>query len=101
YEMLRTVYQYVKDFNEHESFQLVGQGITSGSRSKLMKLFKQSDVGILFGTSSFWEGIDLPGDELKHVIIVRLPFSPPDEPLLAAQLDSAKEHGQILFLNVF
>lgn len=100
YEMLRTVYQYVKDFNEHESFQLVGQGITSGSRSKLMKLFKQSDVGILFGTSSFWEGIDLPGDELKHVIIVRLPFSPPDEPLLAAQLEQAKEQGKNPFMDV-
>ncbi|MCM2674363.1 ATP-dependent DNA helicase DinG [Alkalicoccobacillus plakortidis] len=100
YEMLRTVYQFVKDFNEHEVFQLVGQGITSGSRAKLMKMFKQSDLGILFGTSSFWEGIDLPGDELKHVIIVRLPFSPPDEPLLKAQLEQAKEHGRNPFMDV-
>ncbi|MDQ0205953.1 ATP-dependent DNA helicase DinG [Alkalicoccobacillus murimartini] len=100
YEMLRQVYQYVKDFNEHEMFQLVGQGITSGSRAKLMKMFKQSEYGMLFGTSSFWEGIDLPGDELKHLIIVRLPFSPPDEPLLKAQLDQAKELGKNPFMEV-
>ncbi|TSB46945.1 ATP-dependent DNA helicase DinG [Alkalicoccobacillus porphyridii] len=100
YEMLGKVYQHVKDLNHQEQFQMIGQGITSGSRVKLMKMFKQSEHGLLFGTSSFWEGIDLPGDELKHVIIVRLPFSPPDEPLLKAQLDKVKEEGKNPFMEV-
>jgi ATP-dependent DNA helicase DinG len=100
YEMLKQVYYHVKDFNEFGSFQLIGQGVTSGSRAKLMKMFKQSSQAILFGTSSFWEGIDLPGDELRMLIIVRLPFSPPDQPLLQAQYEKAKENKQNPFMEI-
>ncbi|NEU31189.1 ATP-dependent DNA helicase DinG [bacterium LRH843] len=100
YEMLRQVYQNVKDFNEFGSLQLIGQGVTSGSRAKLMKVFKESEQAILFGTSSFWEGIDLPGDELQSLVIVRLPFSPPDQPLLQAQLERAKEEGLNPFMDI-
>ncbi|MBP3950624.1 ATP-dependent DNA helicase DinG [Bacillus suaedae] len=100
YEMLRQVYENVKDLNEFGTLQLIGQGVTTGSRAKLMKMFKQSEHAILFGTSSFWEGIDLPGDELRTVVIVRLPFSPPDEPLLQAQYEKAKQEGQNPFMSI-
>ena len=100
YEMLKSVYQHVKDFNEFGNLYLIGQGITSGSRAKLMKMFKQSEKAVLFGTSSFWEGIDLPGDELTTLVIVRLPFSPPDQPLLQAQLEKAKEDGMNPFMEL-
>ncbi|WP_088102178.1 ATP-dependent DNA helicase DinG [Halalkalibacter urbisdiaboli] len=100
YEMLKLVYKHVKDLSENESLQLIGQGMTSGSRAKLMKSFKQADSAILFGTSSFWEGVDLPGDELHQLVIVRLPFSPPDQPLLQAQLERAKEEGRNPFMEV-
>ncbi len=100
YEMLKQVYQYVKDLNEFGSLHLIGQGVTSGSRAKLMKMFKQSEQAILFGTSSFWEGIDLPGNELKTLVIVRLPFSPPDQPLLEAQYEKAKEDGRNPFMEI-
>ncbi|MFC0470254.1 ATP-dependent DNA helicase DinG [Halalkalibacter kiskunsagensis] len=100
YEMLKQVYYHVKDFNEFSSFQLIAQGVTSGSRAKLMKMFKQSSQAILFGTSSFWEGIDLPGDELRMLIIVRLPFSPPDQPLLQAQYEKAKEDKRNPFMEI-
>ncbi|WP_227936224.1 ATP-dependent DNA helicase DinG [Alkalihalobacillus deserti] len=100
YEMLKQVYYHVKDFNEFGLYQLIGQGITSGSRAKLMKMFKQSTQATLFGTSSFWEGIDLPGDELRTLVIVRLPFSPPDQPLLQAQFEKAKKDGQNPFMEI-
>jgi ATP-dependent DNA helicase DinG len=100
YDMLKLVYQHVKDLSEHDTIQLIGQGMTSGSRAKLMKTFKQADYAILFGTSSFWEGVDLPGKELRHLVIVRLPFSPPDQPLLQAQLERAKEEGRNPFMDV-
>lgn len=100
YEMLKQVYQNVKDFNEFGSLHLIGQGVTSGSRAKLMKMFKQSEQAILFGTSSFWEGIDLPGSQLQTLVIVRLPFSPPDQPLLEAQYEKAKENGSNPFMEI-
>ncbi|MFC0559916.1 ATP-dependent DNA helicase DinG [Halalkalibacter alkalisediminis] len=100
YDMLKQVYHHVRQFNEFGTYQLIGQGITSGSRAKLMKMFKQSNQATLFGTSSFWEGIDLPGDELRTLVIVRLPFSPPDQPLLQAQFEKAKEDGQNPFMEI-
>ncbi|MFB4211388.1 ATP-dependent DNA helicase DinG [Shouchella sp. JSM 1781072] len=101
YDMLKQVYQYVKDLDDDHSFTLIGQGITSGSRSRLLKLFKQtSGSSILFGTNSFWEGIDLAGDALEHLIIVRLPFSPPNQPLTRAQINAAKENGENPFTDL-
>ncbi|ARK30343.1 hypothetical protein BkAM31D_11180 [Halalkalibacter krulwichiae] len=100
YDMLKQVYKHVKHLNEIGTYQIIGQGITSGSRAKLTKMFKQSEEAVLFGTSSFWEGIDLPGDELKTLVIVRLPFAPPDQPLLQAQYDKAKEDGRNPFMEI-
>ncbi len=100
YEMLKQVYQHVKDFNEEGLVHLIGQGVTSGSRARLMKMFKESEQAILFGTSSFWEGIDLPGDELQVLVIVRLPFSAPDQPLLQAQYEQAKKDGKNPFMTI-
>ncbi|KMK76408.1 ATP-dependent DNA helicase DinG [Alkalihalobacillus pseudalcaliphilus] len=101
FEMLRSVYQFVKDLKSNDdNTVLIGQGVTSGSRSKLLKLFKQSEKAVLFGTSSFWEGIDMPGAELEQLIIVRLPFSPPDDPQLQAQFELAKERGLNPFTTI-
>ncbi|WP_017727994.1 ATP-dependent DNA helicase DinG [Halalkalibacterium ligniniphilum] len=100
FEMLRQVYQNVKDLCTDESFVLIGQGISSGSRARLMKSFKQHERAILFGTSSFWEGIDLPGDELRVLVIVRLPFLPPDQPLIQARMERIKEEGKNPFMHV-
>ncbi len=92
YDMLKTVFQHVKDLNQDQTLQTIGQGITSGSRAKLMKSFKQYEHAILFGTSSFWEGVDLPGNELQNLVIVRLPFTPPDQ-LAASSAGTGKGGG--------
>lgn len=100
YDMLRKAYYQLKDFISNEEFILIGQGISSGSRAKLTKNFKQFDQAILFGTSSFWEGVDIPGEDLSCLIIVRLPFSPPGNPMFEARSEKLKELGKSPFMEL-
>ncbi|KIL44174.1 ATP-dependent DNA helicase DinG [Jeotgalibacillus soli] len=100
HEMLRNTYDLMKDSGLMEDFVLMAQGITTGSRSKLTRNFQRFDKAILFGTSSFWEGVDIPGEDLSCLVIVRLPFSPPDEPLTKAQSENVKKRGGNPFLSV-
>lgn len=58
------------------------------SRQALLEGFKTSQKGILLGTRSFWEGVDLPGDLLRAVVITRLPFSVPTDPIFASRADT-------------
>lgn len=62
-------------------------------RSKLLEQFKSTPRGVLFGTDSFWGGVDVPGDALSNVIITRLPFAVPDHPLIEAKLELIEERG--------
>ncbi|KIL48034.1 ATP-dependent DNA helicase DinG [Jeotgalibacillus campisalis] len=100
HEMLRHTYELMKDSGLMEDFVLMAQGITSGSRTKLTRNFQRFDKAILFGTSSFWEGIDIPGEDLSCLVMVRLPFSPPDEPLTKALWNDAKAKGENPFKEV-
>ncbi|MCA9138506.1 MAG: helicase, partial [Planctomycetales bacterium] len=62
------------------------------TRSQMVEAFKKNP-GVLFGTDSFWQGVDVPGDALTNVIITKLPFSVPDHPLLEARLDAIRKSG--------
>jgi len=62
---------------------LLQQGV--GSRNRLLREYRATERAVLLGTRSFWEGIDLPGDELHCLLIVRLPFAVPSDPLVAAR----------------
>ena len=62
-------------------------------RSTLLKIFKERKRCVLFGTDSFWQGVDVPGEALSNVIIVRLPFAVPDKPLLAGRLEQIRKQG--------
>ncbi len=62
-------------------------------RQQLLDNFKSEPRGILFGADSFWQGVDVPGDALRNVIITKLPFAVPDHPLLEARLQRIKERG--------
>ncbi len=73
------------------AFPLLVQG--EGSRSELLVRFRELGNAVLLGSASFWEGVDVPGDALSLVVIDKLPFAPPDDPLLAARLDRLKAEG--------
>ncbi|WP_338470065.1 ATP-dependent DNA helicase DinG [Niallia sp. XMNu-256] len=93
YEMLRKTYDLIKESGFLQDYTLLAHGITNGSRERLVRNFQRFNKAILFGTSSFWEGIDIPGDDLSCLIMVRLPFSPPDEPLTAIRCQQIKDLG--------
>ncbi|MBS4194476.1 ATP-dependent DNA helicase DinG [Lederbergia citri] len=94
YDMLRKTYQLIKESLALEDFVILAQGITGGSRTRLTRNFQQFNKSILFGTSSFWEGVDIPGKDLSCLVIVRLPFSPPDEPITAAKYELIRNEGR-------
>lgn len=85
YKMLRQVYDPLKEALAGNDISLLGQGVDSGNRSKLTRRFQDAKAAVLLGTSSFWEGVDIPGEALTCLAIVRLPFQPPNHPLLEAK----------------
>ncbi|WP_093336003.1 ATP-dependent DNA helicase DinG [Salibacterium halotolerans] len=100
FDMLRRTYDQLKQWDEENQFSFIAQGVKSGSRSRLMKMFKQQEQAVLLGTNSFWEGIDLPGEDLSCLIIARLPFPPPDDPMTQARMEAAEQNGLSSFRNV-
>src|SRR5690606_28249642 len=77
-----------------------GQGIDSGGRTKLVRRFRQQQASVLLGTSSFWEGVDIPGEALTCLAIVRLPFQPPHHPLLEAKSELLQREKQNPFMKL-
>lgn len=99
-QMLRDTYEKCKEHPNYDEFIVLAQNTNQGSRSKLTRHFKEFERAILLGTSSFWEGVDIPGDDLKCVMIVRLPFSPPDNPIFQSQSEQLKQIGQNPFMQL-
>jgi ATP-dependent DNA helicase DinG len=73
------------------AWPLLVQG--EGSRSELLTRFREVGNAVLLGSASFWEGVDVPGAALSVVIIDKLPFAPPDDPLFAARLEELRAEG--------
>ncbi|MCP3025884.1 ATP-dependent DNA helicase DinG [Halobacillus sp. A5] len=99
YDMLRKTYYLLKEMINPEEYMIFGQGVSSGSRDRLKKNFQAFDQSILLGTSSFWEGIDIPGDDLSCLMIVRLPFQPPGQPLQSLREQVLREEGKNPFMD--
>jgi len=83
---LREVYRRLKPKLEKLDVCLLGHGL-DGSRSRILEEFRKDNRTVLFGAFSFWEGVDVPGDALTCVVIVKLPFMSPSVPVIEARLE--------------
>ena len=90
HQQLRNVYAALKHRNDLDEVLILGQGL-DGQRRQVLRIFEETDRTLLLGTSSFWEGIDIPGDQLSCVVIVRLPFAVPTEPVFAARAERLRD----------
>lgn len=81
---LRQTYRAIQEPLEAQEIAVLGQGI-DGSRRALLERFKESPRTVLLGTTSFWEGVDVVGDALSVLVIAKLPFSVPTDPIFAAR----------------
>ncbi|MBO0706098.1 MAG: DEAD/DEAH box helicase, partial [Candidatus Dormibacteraeota bacterium] len=87
---LRDVYDALKQRSDLDELLFLGQGV-DGQRRQILETFQTRPHGVILGTASFWEGVDLPGDLLSCVVIVRLPFPVPSEPIYAARAERLRD----------
>lgn len=92
YRMLNQMAEALEPWLDESGIKLLRQGERL-DRSALLSQFKEEGRHVLLGTDSFWQGVDVPGDALRNVIIVRLPFAVPDQPLLAGRLEQIRAQG--------
>jgi ATP-dependent DNA helicase DinG len=91
---LRIAANYLAD---HDDFTLLVQG--DSPRRELLSIFSKSDHAVLLGTSSFWEGVDIRGEALSIVVIDKLPFAAPDDPVLSGRLQALRQAGENPFMK--
>ena len=98
YRMLNEAGAILSDWFEEKGIELLMQG--SGlDRARLLARFKADTDSVLFGTDSFWQGVDVPGESLSNVIIIRLPFAVPSHPLVAGRIEQIRSSGQSPFFK--
>lgn len=91
YSMLRTCFNQLAERMVEHRYHPLKQG--DDNRRALIEKFKSKERSVLFGTDSFWEGVDVVGEALRCVIIVKLPFKVPSEPIIQARSEAITEKG--------
>lgn len=92
YDSLRKCCAALKPWLDDHNLAIYSQA-DGTPRSELLRAFREQPRGVLFGAESFWQGVDVPGDALRLVVMTKLPFSVPDHPLLEARLESIRKQG--------
>ena len=92
YDLLRRTATALMPWLIEQRLELYSQA-GDQSRTQMLDAFRKQPRGVLLGTDSFWQGVDVPGDALQNVIITKLPFAVPDHPLLEARLDAIRMSG--------
>ena len=97
YSMLREAYDRLEEKLLRHRFIAMKQG--DDSRQRLLERFRTTEYSVLFGTASFWEGVDVAGEALRCVVIVKLPFQVPSEPIVEARSEAITERGGNPFME--
>ena len=93
--VLFTSYQQMRLIHDEVSFEIEYPTLLQGTRPRnaLLEEFRSTPHSVLFATSSFWQGVDVPGEQLSCVIIDKLPFAVPSDPVVGARIESIRGAG--------
>lgn len=98
YQMLKSCAEILSGFFDEQNITLLVQG-EDLTRSAMLHKFKTDTNSVIFGTTSFWTGVDVPGEALSNVIITKLPFSVPSHPLITARSERIEREGRSSFMH--
>ena len=98
YESLRSAHNTTVHMLKGFSGLIMKQG--DDDNSKLLEKFKNDNESVLFATDSFWQGVDIPGESLSQVIIVKLPFTVPNDPVFVARSEAIEKRGGNSFMEM-
>jgi ATP-dependent DNA helicase DinG len=98
YSMLNDVYPVLKAAMEAEQVLVLGQGI-DGERRSITAMFRRETSSVLLGTDSFWEGVDVPGEALSCLVVVKLPFAVYTQPVVQARCEEVESRGMNAFMH--
>ncbi|MGP1600730.1 ATP-dependent DNA helicase [Treponema sp.] len=98
YESLQSACAHARRILPKEGIAVLKQG--DDDRFRLLETFKNDTASVLFATDSYWEGVDVPGESLSHVIIVKLPFKVPSDPVFQARCEDLDSRGLSSFFDL-